>query len=172
MDGSRPRFLAAPAILMSTTVGATQGLKFIVKQTCEIADSNCRDDMNGAYHKIRGEPVARPSGCPVDHGFTPFDAQYLRDPYPQLERLNAEQPVFYAEQLGCLVLTRMEDLVEIFRNHEIYSSENVQDPVFAICPRAAEILSSSELGPVAVMSNRRTMLVFVSSLAKASRGGA
>jgi cytochrome P450 len=72
-----------------------------------------------------------------------------------LERLRTEQPVFYSEKLGYLVVTRMEDVVEIFRDHEAYSSENVQDPVFPVCARAAEILAAEDFDPVAVMSNRQ-----------------
>ena len=58
------------------------------------------DAQQDAYHKIRVPPASRPGGCPVDHHFTPFDADYLRDPYPQLEKLSEEQPIFYAEELG------------------------------------------------------------------------
>lgn len=114
--------------------------------------SQARDD---AYHKISAAPASRPSGCPVDHSFTPFAEDYLRDPYPELERLNAEQPVFYAERLGYLVVTRMADVLEVFKHPEIFSSENVQDPVFPVCERAAEVLGVEDYNPVAVMSNRQ-----------------
>ncbi|MFT5174148.1 MAG: cytochrome P450, partial [Gammaproteobacteria bacterium] len=109
----------------------------------------------GAYHKLRSAPPTRPSACPVNQDFTPFNAHYLRDPYPQLERLNTQQPIFYAQKLGYLVVTRMQDLLEVFQQHEIYSSENVQDPVFALCERAAAILGDETFNPIAVMSNRQ-----------------
>lgn len=108
-----------------------------------------------AYHKIRIAAATKPSGCPIDHDFTPFDSNYLRDPYPQLERLNDEQPIFYAEKLGYLVVTRMEDVLEVFKHPEIFSSENVQDPIFPVCDRAAEILDTDDYNPIAVMSNRQ-----------------
>ena len=50
--------------------------------------------------------------------------------------------MFYSEKLGYLVVTRMEDLNEVFRNHDVYSSANVQDPVFLICDRAAAVLAA------------------------------
>ena len=42
--------------------------------------------MSDAYHKISAPPAAQPSGCPIDATFTPFDADYLQNPYPQLDR--------------------------------------------------------------------------------------
>lgn len=108
-----------------------------------------------AYHKIHIAPATRPSGCPVDHEFTPFNEDYLRNPYPQLEQLSAEQPIFYSEELGYLVITRMEDVVKVFKNPDVFSAENVQDPVFPVCKQAQEILSAEDYNPQAVMSNRQ-----------------
>ncbi len=114
--------------------------------------SEATDD---AYHKVRNVAPVRPRGCPVDTGFTPFDADYLRNPYPQLEHLRAEQPTFFAEQLGYLVVTRLQDVLEVFKNHQVFSSENVQDPVFGLCPAAREVLAAPDYNPQAVMSNRQ-----------------
>lgn len=108
-----------------------------------------------AYHKIPTPPPDKPAGCPVNHDFTPFDANYLRDPYPQLEQLSEEQPIFYSEKLGYLVITRIEHLLEVFKNPDVYSSENVQDPVFPVCERAASVLAADDFNPVAVMSNKQ-----------------
>jgi len=108
-----------------------------------------------AYHKIRTAASSRPSGCPIDNDFTPFNEHYLRDPYPELERLSARKPIFYAQKLGYLVITRMKDLLEVFQSHEIYSSESVQDPVFPLCERAAAMLGADYFNPIAVMSNRQ-----------------
>ena len=108
-----------------------------------------------AYHKVKIPPATRPSGCPVDHEFTPFDPRYLEDPYPQLERLAAEQPIFYSEQLGYLVVTRYDDIIEVFKNPDVFSSENVQDPVFPVCEAAQGVLSAEDYNPQAVMSNRQ-----------------
>jgi len=109
----------------------------------------------GAYHNISVAPPVQPSGCPIDHEFTTFTDSYLTNPYPELARIRDENPVFYSKKLGYLVVTRMEDLTEIFRDHELYSSANVQDPVFPICERAAAVLANEDFNPVAVMSNRQ-----------------
>lgn len=108
-----------------------------------------------AYHKIRSPARSTPSGCPVNAGFTTFEEDYLACPYPTLAKLRDEHPIFYAEKLGYLVVTRMQDVVDIFRDHEIYSSENVQDPVFPVSERAAAVLAAEDFNPVAVMSNRQ-----------------
>ena len=112
-------------------------------------------NTDDAYHKIRAPARSKPSGCPIDHDFTTFDDDYLTNPYPDLARVREEHPIFYSEKLGFLVVTRMQDLLEIFGNHEVYSSENVQDPVFPVCERAAEILAAEDFNPVAVMSNKQ-----------------
>lgn len=106
-----------------------------------------------AYHKIAAPAAAEPSGCPFNPDFTPFDADYLNDPYPQLEAVSAETPIFYSERLGYLVVTGMENVVEVLKNHEVFSSENVQDPVFPICDAAREVMSAPDYNPQAVMSN-------------------
>lgn len=110
---------------------------------------------DGAYHNVSIPVQTQPSGCPVDHEFTTFTDDYLKNPYPQLAKIREKDPIFYSPKMGYLVLTRMEDLLEVFRNHEIYSSGNVQDPVFPICKRAAKVLAHEDFNPVAVMSNRQ-----------------
>lgn len=110
---------------------------------------------DGAYHKLSVPPQTQPSGCPIDHEFTTFTPEYLDNPYPTLAKIRNEHPIFYSKKLGYLVVTRMEDLRTVFRDHDVYSSENVQDPVFPICDRAAAILAHEDFNPVAVMSNRQ-----------------
>lgn len=112
-------------------------------------------NSDDAYHKIRAPARAKPTGCPIDHDFTTFTDDYLNNPYPELKRVREEHPIFYSEKLGFLVVTRMEDLLEIFGDHKVYSSENVQDPVFPVCERAAAVLAAEDFNPVAVMSNKQ-----------------
>ena len=109
----------------------------------------------GAYHKLSVPAQTQPTGCPIDHEFTTFTDDYLANPYPQLAKIREQHPIFYSKKLGYLVVTRMEDLIDIFRDHKVYSSENVQNPVFPICDRAARILAHKDFNPVAVMSNRQ-----------------
>ncbi len=110
---------------------------------------------DSAYHKMRTEIAPAPAGCPINHSFSTFDEDYMRDPYSELAKLRGESPVFFSEELGYLVLTRMEDVSEVFRNADVFSSENVQDPVLPICEAAAKVLSAADYNPIAVLSNRQ-----------------
>ena len=107
-----------------------------------------------AYHQIHQGVAAPPSGCPVNHDFTPLSAEYFDDPYPIAAAIRDQTPVVYAEPLGFVVVSQMKHLNEVFLNPDVYSPANVQDPVFPICDEAAEILSTPDFNPVAVMSNR------------------
>jgi cytochrome P450 len=109
--------------------------------------------VDKSYHKVKTEIVPAPSGCPVDHSFSPFSQIYLADPYAELEKRRKGQPVFYAEDLGCLALTRMEDVSEVFKNPTLFSSENVQDPISPVCDEAIQVLSTEGFDPIPVMSN-------------------
>ncbi len=106
------------------------------------------------YHHAPEHIAAAPSGCPVDHGWSPLSADYLADPYPIAARLRDDHPVFYSDALGHVVVTRMEDLETVFTNPDVYASTNVQDPIFPLAPEAAEVLSADDFDPIAVMSNR------------------
>ena len=86
--------------------------------------------------------------------WSPLDDDYLADPYVIASGLRAEHPIFYAEKLGYLVVTEMDDIERIFADHETFASSNVQDPVFPLAPEAQEILAAPDFNPIAVMSNR------------------
>jgi cytochrome P450 len=91
----------------------------------------------------------------MDPHFSPFSDAYAADPYAELLPRRTQTPIFYSEALNMVVLTRMEDIVEVFTNPDTYSSENVQDPVFPLDPATVEVLSAPDFNPVAVMSNRQ-----------------
>ena len=90
----------------------------------------------------------------MDHAFSPFAPEYVADPYSELAARRERSPVFYSEELGYLVVTRMKDVAAVFTNPDVFSSDNVQDPVLPICAAAAKALSAADYDPVAVMSNR------------------
>ena len=104
------------------------------------------------YHQVR-EEVPAPTGCPVEHTWSPLSAEYLDDPYAIASDLRERAPVFYAESLGYVVVTRMEDIEAIFTDHDTFASVNVQDPVFPLCEEAAAVLAAEDFNPIAVMSN-------------------
>ncbi len=106
------------------------------------------------YHQERLETPPPPAGCPAHATWSPLNSDYLADPYPIADELAAEHPVFYAEKLGYVVLTSMEDIEAVFNDHETFASVNVQDPVFPLAAGAQQILAAPDFNPVAVMSNR------------------
>jgi len=106
------------------------------------------------YHQERAEVPPPPSGCPVHASWSPLDDDYQADPYPIAGRLRDEYPVFYAESIDALVVTRMADIEAVFTDHETFASTNVQDPVFPLADAAQEVLAAPDFDPVAVMSNR------------------
>ncbi|MGB5759389.1 MAG: cytochrome P450 [Acidimicrobiales bacterium] len=107
-----------------------------------------------SYHQPRPETPPPPVGCPVVQRWSPLDGDYLADPYPIAAQLRDDHPIFYAEQLGYVVVTRMKDIEAVFTDPDTYASTNVQDPVFPLAQEAAEILAAEDFNPVAVMSNR------------------
>ena len=104
------------------------------------------------YHRVRDEAPAPPAGCPV-RAWNPLGADYLADPYPVAGELREQTPIFYTDELGYVVVTRMEDIVEVFMDPDVYASVNVQDPVYPLSAEAAEVLAVPDFDPVAVMSN-------------------
>ena len=76
-------------------------------------------------------------GCPVHHGFQPFEQA---DPFPAYARLRADEPVMYDERVGYWVVSRYDDVKAVFEDWETFSSENAQAPVRE---RGAEARSGS-----------------------------
>ncbi|MDV8009353.1 cytochrome P450 [Rhodococcus sp. IEGM 1318] len=66
------------------------------------------------------------SGCPVHHGYQPFEQD---DPFPSYAALRADDPVMYDERIDCWILTRYDDIKAVFEDWQTYSSENAQAPV-------------------------------------------
>ncbi len=110
--------------------------------------------MANTYHQAPDAVATAPPGCPMHQTWSPLDGDYLADPYPIAGRLRDDHPVFWSSQLGHLVVTRMEDLEEVFTKPDVFASTNVQDPIYPLCADAKRILGADDFDPVAVMSNR------------------
>jgi cytochrome P450 len=93
--------------------------------------------------------LATASRCPFD----PFSADYLADPYPVLARLRAERPVFLDEALGYYVVTRHADIEAVFRDPELFSAANAQDPVTPLYEEARSVLAGAGFRTLRTMSN-------------------
>ena len=66
--------------------------------------------VTNSYHQQRAGAPAAPQGCPVNHAWSPLDDDYLDDPYPIARGLGDDAPVFFAESLNLVVVSRMEDI--------------------------------------------------------------
>jgi cytochrome P450 len=55
-------------------------------------------------------------------GFDPYSDDFLRDPYPLLERARRECPVFYYPPMDFWVLTRYDDVAAAVGDHQTFSS--------------------------------------------------
>ncbi len=108
---------------------------------------------DSTYYKDSPKNPVAPQGSPVDHSFSPFDGKYVKNPCAELEKRRLGSPISYAEELGYVVLTRMEDILEVFKNDQVFSSENVQYPVVPICEAARSILVAEDCDPLPVLSN-------------------
>lgn len=108
-----------------------------------------------SYHRAPEAMTAPPAGCPVHASWSPFDDDYLTDPYPIAAALRNEHPVFFSAPLGHVVVTDMADIEHVFTHPDVYSSTNVQDPVYPLAPGARRLLEADDFDPVAVMSNRQ-----------------
>lgn len=78
------------------------------------------------------------NGCPVHHGFKPFDQ---KDPFPAYAELRKEEPVMFDERVGYWVVTRYDDIKAVFDDWESFSSENAQAPVRQRGPQAKQIMA-------------------------------
>jgi cytochrome P450 len=97
---------------------------------------------------MSAQPAVAPA-CPhaeLARDFEPFD---LADPFAFYARARAQAPVFYSEELDYWVVTRYEDMREIFRDPATFSSENTQAP---FKPRPAEVQQVLDDGGFSVVT--------------------
>jgi len=80
--------------------------------------------------------------CPVARGIDPLEPTMLVDPYPVLNRLRQEGPVFYLPELDHYVVTRYEDIEGILLDRDTWSAANASSPLMPICPAAQDVLAT------------------------------
>ncbi|MGH2850772.1 MAG: hypothetical protein ACRDLP_09170, partial [Solirubrobacteraceae bacterium] len=82
---------------------------------------------------------------PTLEGFDPFDPRHLADPYPMYTRAQRECPVFYYPPMNFWMVTRYEDVAQVLRDIETFSSR-----LWRVVPRPAEF---EERLPANLMAN-------------------
>jgi len=89
------------------------------------------------------------AGCPVTHAgetFQPFSDGYVQDPYAFFAEMREAEPVFYSPEMDCWVVTKYDDCVRVFRDPETFSPIVARHPVRSLCPAAAEVRDSLDIG--------------------------
>jgi cytochrome P450 len=80
--------------------------------------------------------------CPIAEGYDPLDPKVVADPYPALQHLREEGPVFYLPDLDHYIVTRFDDIEAILKDRETWSAANASSPLIPVCPEAQEVLNS------------------------------
>ncbi|MGP5025953.1 cytochrome P450 [Glutamicibacter ardleyensis] len=100
-----------------------------------------------------GCPMGYGAQAPADHhGYEPFT---MEDPFPAYARMRSEQPVMFDERTGLYVVTRYDDVKEVFEKWETFSSENAQAPVRKRGPQATQIMTEGGFTTYSGLSARR-----------------
>jgi cytochrome P450 len=94
-------------------------------------------------------------GCPVDELFDPLSPGFLADPFTVMNAVTAPDrpPVFFAPLIGYYVVTRYQDVEEVFRDPRTYSAAVAQAPLAPLVPEAQRILLASGHKPQPSMSS-------------------
>lgn len=90
------------------------------------------------------------SACPVDESFDPLSPEFLADPFTVMAK--AKAPVFYAPSIGYYVVTRYQDVEEVFKDPATYSAAVAQAPLAPLDPEAQQILLAGGHQPQPSMS--------------------
>ena len=101
-----------------------------------------------------GDAVAVPP-CPhaeLGREFKPFDTA---EPFAFYARARAQAPIFYSPEIDYWVVTRYEDIREIFRNPATFSSENTQAPFKQRPAEVQKILDDGGFANVSGLSGRQ-----------------
>ena len=88
--------------------------------------------------------------------FDPFAPNFLRDPYPALAALQAEEPVVYAPSIDSWIVSRYETVRAVLRDTDRFSPRIVSDPLMPLCPAARNIISTSEFDVPGLLVNNDT----------------
>jgi cytochrome P450 len=92
------------------------------------------------------------SACPVSRlaeSFDPFTEPYLGDPYAFWEVARTEEPVFYSPRLDYWIVSRYEDVRQVFQDTDSFSAAISITPLKQLCPAALDELvqAGMVLGP-------------------------
>lgn len=94
--------------------------------------------------------------CPLHEraaAFDPFGPGYLQDPPGYLRWAREEAPVFWSPAIGHWVVTRHDDVKEVFRDHGSFSPSNALEKITPPTPAVLEVLKSYDYGMARTLVN-------------------
>ena len=97
-----------------------------------------------------------PNGRPVSAGaaaFDPFGDGYQQNPPEYLRWARAQEPVFFAPQIGYWVVTRYDDIKAVFRDHETFDASVALERMTPVTPQVLDILAGYDYGMQRTMVN-------------------
>jgi cytochrome P450 len=82
--------------------------------------------MTDTYAADRAEPSLTvtsdgPGGCPVLHGFEPFEPAQVKDPSAVMAFARREAPVFFHPGLGAYIVTKHADVARVFVDQKTFT---------------------------------------------------
>lgn len=98
---------------------------------------------------LSGGPT-RTGKCPFAHGdsaadsFDPFSLDYQINPGDHAKWARENEPIFYSEDLGYWVVTRYEDVQEVFRDNLTYSPSVALEKITPLTDEAKHILAEHD----------------------------
>jgi len=98
---------------------------------------------------------AQASACPFSAAaasWDPWNPDFIKDPWPVLAQIQAEQPVFYKPEIGYWVVTKYNDVRKCFLDNKAFSAELAIEPILPLYPSTIEKFMASGFsdGPVLV----------------------
>ncbi|MCJ1961405.1 cytochrome P450 [Novosphingobium mangrovi (ex Hu et al. 2023)] len=120
-----------------------------------MAGSSALEDGAAAQFDIKRSAAAM-AGCPVSGAaaeYTPFDRPFIDDPYPFFARVQKEEPVFYSPEIDYWVVTRYEDVRDIFRDPATWSAAITLSAVTPMSPQVLQRLRESGFRMNPVLTN-------------------
>lgn len=81
------------------------------------------------------------SVCPIHtqaKNFGMFGCEYQQDPAQSLALFRQQLPIFYSEQMGYWIVTRYEDVKDIFRDPILFSARNALEKLM---PSSDEVMA-------------------------------
>ncbi len=101
--------------------------------------------LNQLPSRVNDNSAPTASGCPFGFGraaeqFDPFGMEYQLNPGEALKWARENEPIFFDEQLGYWVITRYDDVQEVFRDNVTYSPANALEKITPLTDEAKQIL--------------------------------